>query len=193
MVRKPSLLILELTPESVEDKSEGWLLWELMRILGLRKYVRFPKVKGKEDFLNLLDDASEDYIHIGAHGVRYRRRTSLLTPRKAQIFPEDLKGLWVTKRKKPELVVLSACYAGHSDLVKSFSEAGCRYIIAPLHETYWDDAALFSAIFYKILLGERKSPWISYKRAMRGVKAAFSDLSGAWRFYRYGKPVPIEY
>ena len=192
MTKKPSLLILELTSETREDKSEGWLLWELMRILELKSYVRFEKVRGKSDFLNLLDSARENYIHIAAHGVRHRGRTSLLTPKEAKIFPEELKGLWATRRRKPELIVLSACYAGHADLIKPLSDAGCRYIIAPLNETYWDDAALFSTIFYKILLSEGKSPWISYKRAILGVKAAFSNLSGAWRFYKKGRPIFIE-
>ncbi len=192
MSKRPSLLILELTSENKEGKSEGWLLWELMRILELKKHVRFEKASGKRAFFNLLNNARENYIHIGAHGIRHRGKTCLLTPREAKIFPEELEDLWINRRKRPELVVLSACYAGHIDLVKPFTEAGCRYVIAPLHETYWDDAALFSTIFYKSLLGEKKTPWISYKRAILGVKAAFSKLSGAWRFYENGKPIFLE-
>jgi len=45
MSKRPSLLILELTSENKEGKSEGWLLWELMRILELKKRVRFEKVR----------------------------------------------------------------------------------------------------------------------------------------------------
>ena len=45
MSKRPSLLILELTSENKEAKSEGWLLWELMRILELKKRVRFEKVR----------------------------------------------------------------------------------------------------------------------------------------------------
>jgi len=59
-----SLLILDLTSERKEGMSEGWLLWELMRILGFRKNVKFNYVRGKRHFLELLDDATQTYIHI---------------------------------------------------------------------------------------------------------------------------------
>jgi len=99
MVKKAILLILELTSESMEDKSEGWLLWELMRILGLKRKVRFEKVRGKRHFFELLQDAREDYIHIAAHGEYRSGRTRLLTPKGAEILPEELENLWVGRRK----------------------------------------------------------------------------------------------
>ena len=176
-------MILELTSEIKEGRSEGGLLWELMRILGFEMHVRFERVKGKKHFFEVLEGTKERYIHIGAHGEFSSVETSLLTPRGARIYPEEIEGPWAKRRRKPLLAVLFACHTGHIDFIRAFSEAGCRYVIAPLHETDWDDAALFSSIFYKLLLGERKNPWFSYKKALLGCKAAFSRLSGAWRFY----------
>jgi len=45
-------------------------------------------------------------------------------------------------------------------MVRAFSHAGCRYCIAPLHDTFFEDAAIFLALFYKFLVGEKSSPWI---------------------------------
>jgi len=45
----------------------------------------------------------------------------------------------------------------------------CRYCLAPLHETLFEDAAVFLALFYKLLIGERSSPWIAFKNTMGGL------------------------
>lgn len=170
--------------------SEGWLLWELMRILRYRKRTRFIKTRGKNHFLNELNRASERYLHIATHGRFSKRRgTYLVTPRGGRVYVDNLQDLWKDRNRSeiPELVVLSACHAGHADMVKAFSNAGCRYCIAPLHETLWEDAANFLVVFYKLLIGEGFTPWISYKNAFAGLSIALPKLSGAWRFYDWGE------
>ena len=172
--------------------SEGCLLWELMKILGLEKNVTFDYVRGRRDFCEILNSAKETIIHIGAHGDVIAGETGLVTPRGALITLEDLDGIWSKRRRKPELVVLSACKAGHIDLVGALSDLGVKNVIAPLHDTYWDDAAVFSAMLYKLLIGEGKSPWIAYRNAICGYREAFGRISGAWRFYENGRYIQVE-
>jgi len=191
MVKK-TLRILDLTSEKKEGMSEGLLLYELMRILGYENNVELEYVKGKRHFLELLNEAKETYIHIGAHGDVKAGKTTLLTSRGAKITPSDLNDVWIKRKRKPQLIVLSVCHAGHIDLEKAFSKAGVRYVIAPLHETYWDDAAIFSGMFYKLLIGEEKTPWISYRNAKCGFEVTFKNLSGAWRFYKNGRHIQVE-
>jgi hypothetical protein len=189
---KTKLSILDLTSESKEGMSEGWLLWELMRILGYEKNVDFEYIRGKMHFLQLLNDAKGEYVHIGAHGEVESGRTGLLTPRGVAIKPEDLEGTWKSRKRKPRLVVISACEAGHKDLVNAFTELGVKNVIAPLHDTDWEDAAVFLTMFYKLLISEKKTPWVSYRNAICGYRQAFRKLSGAWRFYKNKEHVQVE-
>jgi hypothetical protein len=195
MRRKPKLVILECTSESKEKMSEGMLLWELMRILGFRNRTRLLSIENADSFLRKLEGIQEPYLHISAHGdFDPARGTRIDLPHKAKIYSSDLVDLWKNKARSkiPKLIVLSACETGHVDMVRAFSDAGCQYCIAPLHETLWEDAAVFSTLLYKLLIGERMSPWVSFKKADIGISNVLPRLSGAWSFYEWGKKLIIE-
>jgi len=190
MKRTAKLLILECTSENKEKMSEGRLLWELMRILGYGNRTNFKNVCGANRLTEEIRNAEERYIHISAHGNFHQTRgTYLRTPRKGRVYSTDLRDIWTGKRKSeiPRLVVLSACEAGHVDMMRAFSNAGCRYCLAPLHEPLFEDAAVFLALFYKLLIGERSSPWIAFKNTMVGLSQSLPRLSGAWSFYEWGE------
>jgi len=187
---RPKLLILECTSENKERMSEGLLLWELMRILGYEKRTNLRMIGGPNRLLEELENAEERYIHISAHGDFHQTRgTYLKTPRKGRVYSGELSGIWVCRKKAeiPRLVILSACEAGHIDMVRAFSDAGCRYCLAPLHEAFFEDAAVFLALFYKLLIGEKTTPWIAFKNTVIGLSQSLPKLSGAWSFYEWGE------
>jgi hypothetical protein len=195
MRRKPKLTILECTSESQEKMSEGMLLWELMRILGFGSRTRLLSVENKGSFLRKLGGIQEPYLHISAHGdFGLTKGTRIDLPHKAKIYSGDLVDLWRNKARSviPKLVMLSACETGHVDMVRAFSDAGCQYCVAPLHETFWEDSAVFSTLLYKLLIGERMSPWISFKKSIIGISSVLPRLSGAWSFYEWGEKVTID-
>ena len=168
------------------------MMLELMRILGFAKQTRYMRIRGKADFLSAVDRAAEPYIHISAHGdFKPFKGTWIDLPRRGRLYPQDISELWQDRdvSSTPGLIVMSACETGHVDMVRAFSSVGCKHCIAPLHETYWEDAALFSTMFYKLLVGERNSPWISYKKTMAAVSFAVPRLTGAWSFYEWGEKV----
>jgi hypothetical protein len=76
---------------------------------------------------------------------------------------------------------------GHMDMIRAFSDTGCQHCIAPLHETLWEDAAVFSTFFYKLLIGEERSPWVSFKKTILGISNTLPRLSGSWNFYKWGE------
>jgi hypothetical protein len=194
MKRKPRLLILECTSESREKMSEGMLLWELMRILGFGRRTKFLSIENKDSFFRKLEGVQESYLHISAHGdFDPAKGTRIDLPRKAKVYSSDLVDLWnnKTRFKIPKLVVLSACETGHVDMVRAFSDAGCQYCVAPLHETSWEDAAVFSTLLYKLLIGEGMSPWVSFKKSI-SISDILPRLSGIWSFYEWGEKVVIE-
>ena len=186
-----TLSIIDLTSEKKEKMSETWLLWELIRIFELITEVDFEYARGKKHFFELLNGVDSDYLHIGGHGVREKDQTYLVTPRGVNISTEEIKDNWECDNI-PELVVLSACQSGHIDLVNAFVEKGVRYVIAPLNDTFWEDAAVYLPFFYKLLLSEGKRPWVSYRNSICGYKEAFRKISGAWRFYEYGELIPVD-
>jgi len=195
MRRKPKLVIFECTSESREEMSEGMLLRELMRILGFGSRTKLSSIENKNSFLRKLEGIREPYLHISAHGgFSPTRGTRIDLPYKAKIYSSDLVGLWKNKARSkiPKLVVLSACETGHVDMVRAFSDAGCQYCVAPLHETLWEDAAVFSILLYKLLIGERMSPWISFKKTNIAISNVLPRLSGAWSFYEWGEKVTID-
>jgi len=161
-----------------------------MRILGFEKRTRFTVIGDKDGFLRELEEMGEPYLHISAHGdFDPLKGTWMNIPSGGKVYSSDLRGLWEGKARSkiPRLVVLSACKTGHVDMVRAFSGAGCQYCIAPLHETSWEDAAVFSTIFYKLLIGEGRSPWVSFKKTIFGISDALPRLSGAWSFYKRGE------
>jgi hypothetical protein len=195
MRRKPQLVILECTSEAQEKMSEGMLLRELMRILGFGKRTRLLSIENKDSFLRKLKGIQEPYLHISAHGdFDPAKGTRINLPHKANIYSSNLVSLWKDKARSriPRLVVLSACETGHVDMVRAFSNAGCQYCIAPLHETSWEDAAVFSTLLYKLLIGERMSPWVSFKKTNVSISNVIPRLSGAWSFYEWGEKAIIE-
>jgi CHAT domain-containing protein len=194
-MRRAKLLILECASENKEKMSEGWLLWELMRILGYEKRTNLKIIGGSNRLLEELKNTEERFIHISAHGdVHQTRGVFLKTPRKGKVFSSDLGEIWAGRKRSeiPNLVVLSACEAGHVDMVRAFSNEGCRYCLAPLNKTFFEDAAVFLALFYKLLIGEKSSPWIAFKNTMTGLSQSLPKLSGAWSFYEWGQKCFIQ-
>jgi len=194
-MRGAKLLILECASENKEKMSEGWLLWELMRILGYEKRTNLKMIGDPNCLVEELESAEERHIHISAHGNFHQTRgTYLKTPRNGKVYSSDLSGIWAGRKKSeiPRLVVLSACEAGHIDMVRAFSNAGCRYCLAPLHETFFEDAAVFLALFYKLLLGEKSTPWIAFRNTVAGLSHSLPKLSGAWSFYEWGEKCLIQ-
>jgi len=194
-MKTAKLLILECILETKEEVSEGWLLWELMRILGYEKRTNLKRIGGSNRLIEELENAEEQYIHISAHGNFHQTRgTYLKTPRNGRVYSTDLSEIWAGRKRSeiPSLVVLSACEAGHVDMVRAFSNVGCRYCLAPLHEPLFADAAVFLALFYKLLIGERCSPWIAFKNTMVGLSQSLPKLSGAWSFYEWGEKCVIQ-
>jgi len=195
MGRRARLLILECTSEPKEGMSEGRLLWELMRILGFEKRTRFRAIRSKNGFLREIKEMGEPYLHISAHGDFDPAEGSWINiPSGSKVYSSDLRGIWEGKArsKVPRLVVLSACKLGHVDMMRAFSDAGCQYCIAPLSETLWEDAAVFSTLFYKLLIGEGRSPWVSFKKTIFGISNALPKLSGAWSFYKWSEKFSID-
>ena len=193
---KPRLLILELTSEKFEGKSEGKLLFELMRLLENGDRVDYRKTLGKEVFIRALNEADHEYIHVTTHGLNGVKGTGLEIQRKKngrfmRVRASDLEGLWGQRERIPKLVVLSACHAGHKDMIDTFASAGCESIIAPIRETDWGYAAAFSVLFYKALIDHDRSPWISFKNARLGMDTAFPKSPGRWRFYKKGMLCPV--
>ncbi|MFH0748757.1 MAG: CHAT domain-containing protein [Candidatus Bathyarchaeota archaeon] len=195
IMKRAKLLILECISEIKEGLSEGRFLYELMRILGYQKLTTLELVDGPKRLIEKLENNAEQYVHISAHGNYHKTRgTYLKTERKGRVYSRDLSELWAGKSRSkiPELVVISACEAGHIDMVRTFSNAGCRYCLAPLHEPLFADAAVFLTLFYRLLIGEKNRPWIAYKNSVEGLFKGLPTVLATWNFYEWGEKKKLD-
>ena len=184
-----SLLILDCTAKK-ENRSEGKLVFELMRILDYDRRINVQGpivVRKKSEFGKSLEKAEAYSIHISSHGYYDEKGSYFALPFGGKVYASDLEGLWKDrlKGKIPKLIALSACYTGRRDLIEAFSRAGCRYCIAPSKDPWWHNAALFWSKFYTVLFLERRkgSPWIAF----RNTKRTLPKVSRNWKFFERGE------
>ena len=184
-----SLLIVDCTAKK-EKRSEGKLVFELMRILDYDAEVRIEgplEIRKKSGFFDALDETEAYSVHISSHGNYDDKGSYFCLPFGGRVYASDLEGLWEhrSRSKTPQLVALSACYAGRGDLIEAFSDAGCRYCIAPRKDPYWHNAALFWTKLYTVMFLEKRksSPWIAF----RNTRRALPVISRNWRFFEYGE------
>ncbi|NIO37020.1 hypothetical protein GTO27_04885 [Candidatus Bathyarchaeota archaeon] len=187
-IRENGMLILDCTSEPQENKSEGLLLKELVRILEPKVSPRVIKVRGVSAFKRRLRDSSERLVHVSAHGRYYYKKTTRLNfPSGKWITAKGIRQILTKREETPMLMVFSACSVGNEDIVRSLKEAGVKYLIAPTEDVYWFDAAMFLTIFYRLLLVEARSPWVAYRNSERARKLFFPKLTGIWNFFQDGK------
>jgi len=204
---RQGITILDCTVKSKEKCSEGEFLWQYIRILNHQleasrkkpvdcylRHVRSP-TGGTSSLYDWLKYAYTQTIHVSAHGSKDKETgKTYLIAGNSPFTLEHLEGIWSEREDddKPLLIMLSACSAGHLDLIKAFAKEGCRYCIAPVFETDWEKAALFSALFYTYLFygsGSHANP-LRPRAAFDKAKSRLPELTGWWKMFDYGKELP---
>lgn len=194
------IMIFDCTFKSEEQCSEGEFLEQYIKILNHQleargkepvylyfRHVRSP-TKSPDSLKVRLKYPYTYTLHISAHGgLNEDAGQTVLQVGKGLFTLEDLKGLWedIPENERPLLIVLSACQAGHLDLIRALSQEGCRYCIAPVFETDWEKAALFSALFYTYLFCEQMRPVAAFQKA----KSRLPELTGWWKMFDNGKEI----
>jgi hypothetical protein len=211
--------ILDCTVNSRENCSEGKFLYDYIKILN-RQRTKAWKMEPVDNYLyhirsatgrkHSLDDGlkftSTQTIHVSAHGGTYKDSGKTYLEAGNSAFDQDyLKGIWseYPEDERPKLVVLSACQAGHKDLIDAFADGGkgCRYCIAPVLPADWERAAMFSALFYTFLFygephfprpGSPLPPLRPYEpvAAFKKAKKRLPRLTGWWKMFDYGDEIP---
>lgn len=181
------MLILDCTSERVDPMSEGLLLKELVRILQPWMPPRVEKIRGVEDFEGELRDSNESVIHVSAHGRFHYKKTKIDFPSGKSITAPQIQKVLNKRHEKPMLMVFSACSVGNKDMAACLKDAGVRYMMAPMEDVYWFDAAIFLTVFYRFLLVENHSPWIAFRKIERMRKQFFPKLTGTWNLFEKGE------
>ncbi len=143
---KRSILVLDCTLKG--EPSEGKLLKQFFSICRLFKPARAKavcySVKSKSELLRKLDTGKRyDIIHISAHGLKEGPRDATIGNGSTwEVSAEEIDGL----HHAAKLVFLDACVSDTKKMAEAFNS---DYFIAPSTEVRWDDAAMFSLMFYK--------------------------------------------
>jgi len=194
---RSAILFLDCTVKSKEKCSEAEFLEKYMEILNhqlradSKEEVEFElqRLYGPRKAKESLKYANEYTIHVSSHGDVDKRGRTYLNLSHGKLYAEDLRGIWkdFEESERPLLLVLSACCAGHKDLIDALSENGCRYCIAPVFETNWEHAALFFTFFYTYLFLERMRPVTAFRKSV----STLPELTGKWKMYDKGKEVTV--
>ena len=210
------ITILDCTVFSQEHCSEGKFLDQYVRILNHQRqstkppmesvhpyyhHIRGPK-RGKHNLDIDLKYALGRTIHISAHGIFDKKNGETVLCAGNGLFRlkdlEEVVSEW--EKEVPNyhlLVVLSACEAGHLDLIRTLSPRGCMYRIAPVFSTDWEKAALFSALFYTYLFvgelrvedGKLRAHPMEVPAAFHKAKTRLPELTGGWKLFKNGQEV----
>jgi hypothetical protein len=174
------ILVLECIPKD-QKKNEAVILDNFLKMVFFdqRDKVTIYRVTGKTQLLNYLDkkrDLDEyQFVHFSAHGEP--DEGSLRLPR-GHLFAADLKsGCFEGKT-----VLFSCCAMGHMDFATQVIEqTGAENMIAPLHDVYFADAALWFVNFYYLVLDSGYSPLDAYQRVNRMLS---DKVKGGFKLYR---------
>lgn len=176
---RATVLLLECTTIQ-EDMFEGRMLKEYFKILEslipVKGRARYVKIRSRKHFLNVVARAKEKYIHISAHG-KYNKRTNVtrLVLPYGDLDSGDIEGELASKLRNKVLFV-NACEVAHHDMANAFLRCGCSYFIGPLRGVKWVDAAVFSILFYKALLVDKRDVLKSrnYAERLRNIKGRYN-------------------
>ena len=142
----PHILVLDCTTK--DEPSEGRLLREFFKICKLFKKAKgqalcYP-VTSKTEFLSKLNTNKRyDIIHISAHGsTNGRKDASIGNGSTWQASSEEI----AETGHRAGLVFVNACVSSRQKMAEAFHS---KYFLAPISSVRWDDAALFSLMFYK--------------------------------------------
>jgi hypothetical protein len=215
---RQGVTILDCTVKSRENCSEGQFLYEYIKILNHQRVLGW-KMEPVDNYLYHIRSATNGVrsldvhlkfaltqtIHISAHGNTYLDTNETYLEAGNSAFDQEfLRDIWSEwpENERPRLIVLSACKAGHKDLIEAFADGGkgCRYLIAPVLPADWERAAMFSALFYTFLFygephlpkpGKPLPPLKPFEpvAAFKKAKKRSPRLTGWWKMFDYGDEI----
>ena len=130
------------------EPSEGKLLKQFFSICRLFKPAKARavcySVRSKSELLSKLDTGKRyDIIHISAHGSKEGQHDVTIGNGSTwRVSAEEVSEV----NHRAKLVFLNACVSNTKKMAEAFNS---DYFIAPSTEVRWDDAAIFSLMFYK--------------------------------------------
>ena len=164
----PHILVLDCATQ--DDPSEGRLLREFFDICKLYKPARgqalcYP-VRSKREFLSKLNRPKRyDIIHISAHGSSDGRGDAAIGNGSTWWASSD--EIAQTKHHA-KLIFVNACVSSKKKVADAFHS---KYFLAPKSNVRWDDAAMFSLMFYKRYLVDGISMNSAFRFAKKHTKA----------------------
>ena len=168
----PYVFIIESMDLSDEANGnyEGQLISDILSLMKIKHQYYYVRTKQElEYFLKRFEESKYRYLHISCHGSPKAIHMTL-----DNINFEDLGFLLQDKLDKKRLFI-SSCLSTNKNLAKQiFPISDCNSIIGPYTEIDIDDAAIFWAAFYQILL--KRNPNAMKKEGIKDVLKSIADL-----------------
>ena len=184
MTTTPDIFIVESLDfdDEAEGRCEGQFLSHLLRLADRQvEYFYIRTFREFEEVLDKFEDSGYRYLHISAHG---NHKELCLTLDRVDIkrLESTLAPLLEKKR-----VFFSACKLVSPNLAKALLKgSGCYSVIGPASEVSFDEAAIYWASFYYLMLRD-EATGMKFDGLRKNV-AKLSKLFGVkMRYFRSSK------
>lgn len=168
----PYVFIIESMDLSDETNCnyEGRIISDILSLMKIEHRYYYVRTRQElEHFLKEFEESKYRYLHISCHGSSNAIHMTL-----DDINFEDLGFLLQNKLDKKRLFI-SSCLSTNKNLAKQiFPISDCNSIIGPYTEIDIDDAAIFWAAFYQILL--KRNPKAMKKEGIKNVLESTTKL-----------------
>lgn len=153
-----------------KDRYEGLFLSQILRMSEIETIYYY--IRTKEELEVIVDEFHQSnfrYLHISCHGNTKGISTTL-----HEIAFEKL-ALTLSPRLDNRRLFLSACSAANEELAKRIlTESDCYSLIGPNTPIDFDDAAVFWASFYHLMLKNETMQMKELKQVVQDVSGLFS-------------------
>lgn len=184
MKSQPDVFIIESLKFDDEDQKlhEGHLLSKVLRLSGRKP--RYYYIRTRQEFEEILDkfkDSGYRYLHISCHA---NRRGMALTL-------EDLAISDIQQLLSPVLsgrrVFFSACEVVTQELARALLKGtGCYSLVGPGKTVYFDEAAVYWAAFYHVML-RREAMGMTHSKIFQAACDLQQLMGMRMRYYRASK------
>jgi hypothetical protein len=188
MTTTPDLFIIESLnfDDEAEGRCEGKFLTHLLRLTERNvKYFYIRTLKEFEEVLEKFEDSNYRYLHISSHGnekelcltldhVEIKNIGSLLAP-------------YLEKRR----VFFSACKLASPQLAAALLQrTGCYSVIGPASAIGFDEAAIFWASFYYLMLRD-EATGMKFKNIQKNVANLSKLFDIEMRYFRCSESAKV--
>jgi hypothetical protein len=185
----PDVFIIESLDFSDERKqrTEGQFIAHVLKLTGIgTKYFYIRTTRELEAVLKRFDKSNYRYLHISCHGTQCKKIPIGIALTLDRLSFKELAQL-LSPHIRKRRVFFSACQVATEELAEALLVGtGCYSVIGPATDIGFDEAAIYWASLYHIMLRDG-DPFMKHKGLRHGVQELSRLFRVNMRYFRTSK------